>query len=62
MAKTATVERPAAVRAYVWARKGRTAYLVDARRVLRATAGLPAPIRTRLIARLRANTAEAGLK
>lgn len=55
MAKTA--EKPAA--AYVWARRGRTAYLVDARLVERATAGLPVRIRTRLIARLRANTAEA---
>lgn len=61
MTKTAVAAKPAAVRAYVWARKGRTAYLVDARRVLRATAGLPEHIRVRLIARLRANTAEAGL-
>lgn len=53
--------KPEAVRAYVWARRGRTAFLVDARRVERATAGLPARVRVRLIARLRANTAEAVL-
>ena len=61
MAKTATVVKPATVRAYVWARHGRTAFLVDARRLTRALAGLPAPFRARLIARLRPNTAEAGL-
>ncbi len=49
--------KPAAVRAYVWARQGRTAFLVSAKRVDRAVAGLPAKIRVRLIARLRANSA-----
>ncbi|TPW21551.1 MAG: hypothetical protein FD126_571 [Elusimicrobia bacterium] len=52
-------EAPA--RAYVWARKGRTAWLVDAKLVERAAARLPERIRVRLIARLRANTAEAAL-
>lgn len=55
----ATKVKPAAVRAYVWARQGRTAYLVDAKRVDRALAGLPGKTRVRLIARLRANAAEA---
>lgn len=55
----ATKEKPAAVRAYVWARQGRTAFLVEAKRVDRAVAALPEKIRVRLIARLRANTAEA---
>lgn len=59
MAKTSV--KPAAASVYVWARRGRTAFLVDARRVERATAGLPEGIRVRLIARLRANTAEAEL-
>lgn len=43
-------------RAYVWARKGRTKYLVDARVVARALTGLTAPERGRLIARLEANS------
>ena len=54
-----TKEKPAAVRAYVWARQGRTAFLVSAKRAERMMAGLPAKVRVRLIARLRANTAEA---
>lgn len=54
-----TKAKPAAVRAYVWARQGRTAFLVDAKRVDRAMASLPAKTRVRLIARLRANTAAA---
>ena len=52
-------EGPTAARAYVWARRGRTAYLVDARLVARATKALPENVRVRLIARLRANTAQA---
>lgn len=44
-------------RAYVWARAGRTAYLVDARTVARALTALTAPARVRLIARLKANEA-----
>lgn len=55
----AKLAKPAAVRAYVWARQGRTAFLVDAKRVDRAMASLPAKTRVRLIARLRANTAAA---
>lgn len=43
--------------AYVWARRGRTAYLVDARLVARAAAALPDKDRVRLLARLRAGTA-----
>lgn len=48
-------------RAYVWARSGRTAWLVDAKLAERATAKLPERIRVRLIARLRENTTEAAL-
>ena len=54
-------EGPTAARAYVWARHGRTTYLVDARRVARALTALPASLRGRLIARLRANTSMAAL-
>ena len=50
------MEKTAAARALVWARQGRTAFLVDAKRVDRALASLPAKTRVRLIARLRANS------
>ncbi|MBI3297283.1 MAG: hypothetical protein HYZ75_03900 [Elusimicrobia bacterium] len=44
-----------AVRAYVWARRGRTAYLVEARLAERAVAALPERAGRRLLERLRAN-------